>query len=140
MSRFNTNACAIPDVWCGNGNTTYHVVSLSANGIPKVYTRNGTKVECLRKGVGAGKASHHRGIASITYVSDAHVRAMANRGVKTLAQLRSTLEHMTGQQKASWLKGVLDIGKGVNWKAYNAILLYLNKNGVDNLPRCKKLV
>jgi hypothetical protein len=136
MPTFDVTKCKIPTVYCGDKRK-----------IPKspdphsVYTRVGTRSECLKKGIGYGLNQRKYGpdsIRLIKYIGKQHALVLAKQGIKTCKQLVAKVKKL--KSKETWLSKVLEKTDGsVDGRAYNSVLIYLYLNGVTNLPPCKKL-
>lgn len=132
---FKPKRCTIPTVYCGNKKKT-----------PKKYVRKGTRVECIRKGFGAGKYSERAlslpkySLQRIKYVGEKYEKRFKNNQIHNTKDLLKELGPMTSKNKELILKKILRRkDKKLDGKAYNMVILYLYHNGQSNLPKCKKL-
>lgn len=137
-SQFNTKKCVIPDIWCGDGDFPS---SIKDN---KRYVRNGTRTECLKKGVGVGIYQSENfpsdSLRKIKYIGKKHSVAFATKKITTTRQLITKIKELDTDKIKELLENVLTKSDGVvDQRAYNSILLFLYTSGIDNLPMCKKI-
>ena len=141
MSKFKKEDCYLPTIWCGESNV-----------LPKkgkndtYYHKVGSRYECLKQGFGAGTHTERKQHLSITsleqikYIGESHNKAFGKVGINTTTQLISILKKKSVTEIEKTLKSVLEKSDGnVDVRAYNSVLLYLYRNGVGDLPACKKI-
>jgi len=138
-NKFNPQNCAIPSVYCGNGN------SLPERTNDKYYTRKGTQYECLQKGIGTGMAIERtRGLPNDSLQQIKYVGVVYEANFKKLKIQNTTqlINYSKVSNKATeeLLRRVFIKKGGVfDEKAYNSTLLFLYNKGLNNLPQCIKL-
>jgi hypothetical protein len=138
MRRFDTSRCIIPEVWCGNGNPP--------NRRDRRYTRNGTKGECLKKGIGAGMAIERakvlppNSLQTIKYVGETYENNFMNRHIRNTDMLIRWCQRMTAQRIDNLLRTVFQKANGViDMRAFNSTILFLYKKGIRHVPQCSQL-
>lgn len=135
---FRRRDCAIPRLWCGNGNIKYD------KKIPDgFYNREGTRYECLKSGFGAGKASadevSRQSLRSIKYIGEYYEDKFKRKKVNTVAGLKRKAENLGKAKFKKFLVSVLKRKDGAkDTKAYNSVLIHLDDMGVKELPKCHK--
>lgn len=142
MSRklFDEGLCAIPAVYCGDGDTLP-----TKRDAEHYYYRFGTRSECLKKGFGAGTHIERKAglsddsLQQIKYVGPVHEKNFKRHGIASLTQLLTRYKkHSSGIEDE--LSDILrKKGGGLDKRAYNSTLLYLHRHGVSKLPQCKKI-
>ncbi len=136
---FNSDKCVIPTVWCGKGNKPFRKGD-------NVYTRTGTRTECMKKGFGAGMFTEKNknipktSLRNIKYVGEEYESRFKNKGIKTLKQLISRMRSMSPKQIEKFLKNIFSKNTGFDGRSYNSTLLFLYRHGNGDLPQCKNLV
>jgi len=135
--------CLIPTVWCGNNkikkNNDY------SQGVR--YIRLGTRYECLKKGIGTGininenkNGIPNGSIRNIKYIGEIYEKKLSVRGVDTLDDLREQSRIMSVKNFEKFLKTTLvKKNKKIDYRAYNSVILWLHKQGISKLPKCKKI-
>jgi hypothetical protein len=138
-SHFDVDRCAIPTVYCGSG-----AVPERKKGDDKYYTGVGTPYQCMQKGFGAGMYSEKNksipktSVQTIKYVGEVYERNFKNHKINYLEDLKKYANSHNEEELKELLKDVFDKSGGIlDKRAYNSTLLYLYKNGVENLPQCK---
>ena len=141
MSKFVKSECNIPTVWCGASNTP---PKKARDG--SYYYKTGTRVECLKKGFGAGthieKKSNlpENSLQQIKYVGEKHEKDFIKAGIATKSALLKEMRKRTTSEIEKILKRILVKSDGVlDAKAYNSTILYLYNNGLGAVPACKKI-
>lgn len=141
---FKIEECVIEDVWCGKSSRPRKVKNLNSDIPPKRYTRDGTRYECLKKGIGAGaitEAKKHLptdSLQHIMYIGKTYDERFQEKGIKTRKQLVKKLKSKSPESISKFLKEILTRkGGGVDTRAYNTVLVFLHRNGMkSNLPKC----
>ncbi len=138
---FNISECAIPAVWCGNGNPPNRKSEDQV-----YYHKTGTRYECMKKGFGAGMYSEKKknlpqdSLQHIKYVGDVFEQKFKLKGINNTKKLRRELSKKTSHEMAAILKGVFTRKGGVvDKRAYNSTVVYLYQHGIGNVPKCMKI-
>ena len=139
--EFDPRQCVIPTIWCGNGN-------IPKKSRKKVYTHKGTPLQCLRKGFGAGMWSERKlslpndSLQNIKYIGDIYEERFVRNGIENVHDLLDFGRSNSPGVIEKTLKRILKRknGGGVDKRAYNIILVYMYKNGINNLPKCDNLL
>ncbi len=137
--KFKESECIIPQIWCGDASTP-----------PKkkgtIYSRTGTRYECLKQGFGAGTHTERKNylpaksVQQIKYIGPEHEKNFKAAGIKTTTDLIKQTSSKTSSQIEILLKRILVKSNGVlDGKSYNCVVLYLYQHGVANVPACKKI-
>lgn len=135
---FVREECYNKIVWCGKGRKPSGVKNNN------IYTVTGTRYECLKQGIGAGKYSEKKknipsnSIRNIKYVGEEYEKRFKSRGIKTLTQLVKIFRGLNADEKRRLLQSFLKKGNGYDGRAYNNILLYLDSKNIKKLPACFK--
>jgi hypothetical protein len=131
MPTFDRNLCKIHKIYCGNG-------PLSDD-----YSRYGTAHECMKKGFGAATWAAKKStlpktsLQQIKYVGPKFEENFRKKHINTLNSLINILSEKTALEKKKLLKTVFTRANGtIDYRGYNSVLLYLNDNGVNRLPKC----
>lgn len=129
--------CYPKTVWCGKGNVPSRPKS------NKVYTRRGTPYECLRIGFGGGKYSEiksrlpHGSLQKIKYIGEVYESRFKDEGIDNLSDLIGEFRYTSFIEKKNLLTRILTReGGGLDTRAYNSVLLFLDDHGVGQLPGC----
>jgi hypothetical protein len=133
---FNKKTCQVPEIWCGDDDD-----------LPSGYTKVGSRVECLRRGFGAGKYSEIRknlpanSLQQIKYVGEKFEKSFIAIGIKNLTQLKKEMGSKTSSQIKTIISKIATKKDGaMDVRAFNSIILYLYENGIGNVPQCIKMV
>jgi len=146
MATFDPAKCLIPTSWCGKGPVPAKRKDFKLN---VKYVREGTKDECLQKGVGVGvhierrKGLPQTSLQNIKYVGEVFERKFIDEGIKTTRDLLTRARGYTKDQNKALVARVTTKKDGrIDHRAYNHVLLWLYENGIDQarLPLCHKLV
>jgi hypothetical protein len=141
---FNFQDCIIPEFWCGNGR-------IPTNKPNKRYRRAGTRVECLRKGFGAGKFTEiakslpEDSLQHIKYIGPAYETNFRKEGIKNLTDLVHYSKMLvTAAVLREVLTEVCTRTDGVlDTKAYNSVIAYLYSQNIprltNKLPACVRM-
>ena len=134
---FDKSACVIRKMYCGDG-------KLPRNTHTKKYSRIGTRSECLKKGFGVATWEHRKkklsrdSLQQIMYIGPVHEENFKKRGISSIKTLLSKLKNMTMSEKEKLINKSCKKNNGtIDQRAVNAVLLFLNDNGIKNLPPCK---
>jgi hypothetical protein len=134
--NFNKEDCIVRKAYCGNRNAP------PADTREKKYSRVGTRVECLKKGFGAGSAQERSkglrrtSLQTIDYIGPVYDARFRQRGVATLNRLITVMRPLTAIQKRTFLEyGCTKKNGAVDQKAVNALIIYLHDNGLE-VPVC----
>lgn len=137
---FNFRDCIIPTVWCGNGNIPTKVSE------DKKYSRIGTRLECMKKGFGAGMYSEKKKLLSpeslqnIKYVGEIFEQNFKKNNIHTLDDLVEFAKKKRSSEIKKVLYKVLEKkNKQFDKRAYNSVLLYLFHHGGKDLPLCRRI-
>jgi len=139
--KFKETDCYIPVVWCGQSekppkekkNDTY-------------YYKTGTRVECIRRGFGAGTHTERnsklpaKSLQKIKYIGEKHEKKFKKAGMDDTNALIKKMKKKTTNEKEKILKKILTKKDGtLDVRAYNSTILYLYRHGMGDVPACKKL-
>lgn len=134
---FNIKKCLIPTVYCGSGDYKTNKVGMYTK-----YTRNGTRHECLKKGIGFGLNNQKKDKESLTnimYVGPKFEGKFRKKGIKTIKELLSYVKKESKENIAKLLKYVFTKdNKVLDAKGYNSTILYLYYKGIKKLPTCQE--
>lgn len=126
-------------MWCGKGKMPKRKGDV-------IYTRRGTAYECLQKGIGSGIYSEKKkrlkpnSLRHISYLGEVYEKKMKKEGVKTLSDLRKKIKGLGAKKTAVFLKKIFTKSdKSLDKRAYNSTLVYIYRNGNDNIPKCTKI-
>lgn len=110
------------------------------------YVRDGTRYECLKKGIGTGRIIETNknvgsdDLLSIKYVGPKTKARLVRAGFGTTRQLIKEMRKLGGAEIDKILTSTLVKTDGnVDWRAYNSVLLFLHERGIDDLPSCRAL-
>ena len=141
MPPFKIDDCAIPSVWCGNGS-----MPKRKKGDETFYRKTGDRLECMKKGFGAGKYTERDShlpagsLQKIKYVGEIFEEKFKKEGINTIPQLLKKMGKLTPKNIETILKKVFTRkGGGIDKRAYNSTLVYLYRHGTGNLPSCSKI-
>ena len=128
---FKRKDCIVRRVYCGEGRRYSK----------EIYSRRGSRYECLKKGFGIGAYSNQKlkenSLQHIYYVGDYYEKRFKRKGVRTLNGLIRRLKPMSADEKHKFLKQVCKKSDGViDQRVINSVLLFLHDNGVRRLPKC----
>jgi hypothetical protein len=134
---FRPKDCRIPMMWCGNG-------KMPKPTNDKFYVRVGTRIECMKMGIGAGihtersKNLPENSLQKIKYVGVEYQRKFSREGIQTLTQLQSMARKLSEDKLKTVLNRVFTrAGKsGIDRRGYNSTLMYLYRHGNNKLPQC----
>lgn len=130
--------CYNKSVWCGNG----AVPAQAKDGI--IYTRQGTPMECLRKGVGVGLFEERKkglppgSLQLIKYVTAPQEQNLMNKQINT----QQNLIEFASSKRSRKIRKVLTralVTKGgeLDKRAYNSVVLFLYMTRqIEELPDC----
>lgn len=140
-TKFVLSACDIPTVWCGLSNKPPKKAKDGS-----FYYKTGTRVECLRKGFGAGTHIERNAnlpsnsLQQIKYVGEKHEKDFKAAGIETNTALIKQMRKRTTSEMEKILKRILVRSDGIlDARAYNSVIVYLYKNGIGAVPACKKI-
>lgn len=138
---FNLDECAIPTVWCGEGNPPPRKPEAQT-----YYRKTGTRYECMKKGFGAGMYTEKNkglppdSLQQIKYVGDIYENKLKAMGINNCTQLRNKLNNKpTSYIKKTLTKIFTRRNKILDKRAYNSTLVYLYQHGNGSVPRCSKI-
>lgn len=138
---FDINKCDIPTIWCGDKS-----IPKKKKGSGSVYTRKGTRVECMRKGFGAGmykeinKGLSKNSLRQIKYVGEKHESLFVKHKINNIKDLIKISKTLSSSAFEKLLKKVLTRKDDkLDKRAYNSVLRYLYLKGITKLPECKKI-
>ena len=139
---FRFSDCAVPTVWCGNGAVPQRDPESDTR-----YRRAGTRVECMRKGFGAGKYTEisrrlpAHSLRKIKYLSVDHDARLRDAGITRLNHLVHYAQTHAPEEINEFLQEIFTQGgtQPLDRKAYNSTLVYLYRHGVGELPRCTRI-
>ena len=143
---FDPSKCLIPTAWCGKGPVPAKRKDFKLN---VKYVREGSKDECLQKGVGVGvhierrKGLSQTSLQNIKYVGEVFERKFIEEGIADTRALLRRVNSLTKEQNKALIARVTTKKDGrIDHRAYNHVLLWLYENGVSGskLPLCHKLV
>lgn len=147
--NFDPRKCLIPTAWCGKGPLPPPAKRRDYKQNVK-YVREGTKDECLQKGVGAGvhierkKSLAANSLQNIKYIGDVFEKRFQDEGIRTTTDLVARVNRLTKVQVKSLVEKVTTKKNGrIDHRAYNHVLLWLYYEGKisqEKLPLCHKLV
>lgn len=136
MSTTSLKSCQIPEFWCGK------------NKFPQrkddelvYYQRNGTRYECLRRGIGVGKYSGEKlpkkSLRNIRYIGTKYEQNFMSNGVYDLKELYSVCLNKNFQKilEKSCTKKDFSIDK----RAYNSIIWHLKTMGYEISVNCLEI-
>lgn len=145
MNRFDPRNCEIKTVWCGD--TQRPINKTNNNGLKINYTRDGTRGECLKKGIGAGLSQEKSkylskiSLQQIPYIGDTFEGKIKDYGIYNINDLQNFLKRQNDKQIETFVNNVTTDKKGrINSNAFNSLIWYIyqNKFADDNfLPQCK---
>lgn len=134
---FNKSKCIIRKTFCGNGNVPKDTAT-------KKYSRKGTTNECLKKGFGIAqwelrnKNLPKNSLQQIMYIGPIYESNAKKIKINTIKGLIKKISELTISEKLVLLKKICNKSNNcIDQKALNSIILFLNDNGVKNLPSCK---
>ena len=135
---FTIEECAIPTVWCGNRRRPEGIRNNS------YYTRNGTRYECLRKGIGIGKYGNRNlpedSLQNIKYIGQTYDSKFSNEGITGIRSLKSHCRReSTSNTRNLLLRVFRKTSGGLDTRAYNSTIHYLYVNGCTKVPRCIRM-
>lgn len=140
--NFNPLDCAIPTFYCGDKKD----IPSRKKGEDSYYTRRGTSRECLSKGFGAGMITERLkflpkdSIQQIKYVGDVYDEKFKRKGIFNVEDLVSYAKNKNPIELDTLLKSVLTKkNKSLDQRAYNSVLLFLYKNGIQRIPQCIRI-
>lgn len=118
--------CQIPEFWCGDKE------------FPKrnekdlvYYSRNGSRHECLKRGIGVGRYMNEKpptsSIRNIRYVGEKLEERFIQMGIRTLKDLYNETKVQDFDNTLRWCCTQSD-GK-INKKAYNSVIWHLLEMG-----------
>lgn len=138
---FNLKRCDIPTIWCGDAPNP---PQKRKNG--SYYYKTGTRYECMKKGFGAGTHTERKAhlpkssLQQIKYVGEKHESDFKKKGIHTLSDLLDVSRNKNKSGIKKMLKKILTNSNGVvDARAYNSTLVFLFKNGIHDLPKCKHI-
>lgn len=135
---FDPEACAIPTVWCGDGD-----IPERKRGDQVYYSRIGTKTECMRKGVGVGmhkeidKTLDTTSLRRIKYVNEKHEKRFQDNGINNSEALLDWGVIHSEEDMRNMFVEVFTTNGVLNKKAFNSVLMYMHAGHVNNLPSCE---
>ena len=137
---FRFSECAIPTVWCGKGARPARDPEKETR-----YKKVGSRTECMQKGFGAGKYTEigkrlpNNSLERIKYVNGDHVQEFRDQDITTTTQLINFAQNHTTEELQTLLRDVFGHGNTLEKKPHNAVLMYLYRHGVGELPRCSRI-
>lgn len=136
---FDIRECAIPETWCGDK----PIPKRDPNSLTYYY-RDGTKHECLQKGIGVGKNMSKNlpanSLQQIKYVGDKYESNFKANGILDLGRLFIHVRDLSPPQKEKFFKDIFTMKNGkLDKRAYNSTLAYLYNHGTFDLPKCRKI-
>lgn len=130
---FDTAKCIVKTVYCGNAQPN------------ATHSRVGTPYECLQQGIGSiiyaekKKTLPKKSLLQIKYVSSKFLPKFRRYGIYSQTTLISVMRQLSKKEKRTVLKSILQIKTGIDYRAYNHVLLFLHNNNIVELPNCKRL-
>jgi hypothetical protein len=139
--KFVLSNCDIPVVWCGESEKP---PKKAKDG--KYYYKTGTRTECLRVGFGAGTHTERNNnlpsesLQQIKYIGETYEKGFKKAGYTDLSILRKKMRKKDHDEMRKILKKILTKKDGVlDARAYNSVIVYLYKHGIEDVPSCKKI-
>lgn len=139
---FDRRKCAIPTVYCGNGDIPKRDYNSDT-----YYFKKGTPYECLRVGYGVGSAIERKktltnnSLQQIKYVGDVYENNFKGHNINNMGDLINYAKKYSKTDFAieNLLKNVFTKSNNtLDKKAYNSTLLFLyGKDSLLKLPSCK---
>lgn len=143
--RFDPRDCELKTVWCGD--TPRPLNKTNNTGIKIKYTRDGSRGECLKKGIGAGlsqersKTLSKLSLQQIPYIGETFEKKINEYGIYNLTNLQTFLKRQNDTQVENFIIDVTTDKKGrINSNAFNSLVWYIYQNKYvsdDFLPSCK---
>jgi len=145
---FKLEKCYIPSIWCGDSRRPKKSTIGDKYKIPSYYYKNGSRYECLKKGMGVGMIKGKKNSLPLTslqhipFIGEVYESKFKNKKIKSVTDLIKFANTHTVKNIEKLLKEVLTRSgqRVVDYKAYNSVLTVLYQSGVANLPSCKNLV
>ncbi len=138
---FVMSDCNIPTVWCGLENK---FPTKPKDG--SYYYKTGNRYECMQKGFGAGMHTERNdnlpanSLQQIKYVGEKHEKDFKKAGIATLDALKKEMGKKSTADIEKTLKKILTKKDGkLDARAYNCVIVYLYKHGVQSVPACQKI-
>lgn len=136
---FDPEKCVERVLWCGDGD-------MPARKEGAIYTRPGTRAECLKIGIGAGIHQERRkglpkdSLQQIKFVGPVHEANFINAGIRTTTALINRTRRLRSPMAVRNLLEPILVrkGGGVDTRTFNAVCMYLYSHGVpvEELPEC----
>ena len=132
---FDRDKCVIRRFYCGEKKT-----------IPNtdVYSRKGTRYECLKRGYGAASWVHHKktlsvdSLQQIKYIGEYYEDKFNTARIKDIPNLLKIMNNLTKAKKKKKLEKLCRKRNGrIDHRTLNSTILFLYDNGVKNLPTCE---
>lgn len=140
-SDFDISMCAIPTVWCGQGE-----IPRKQRNKDSYYFKKGTPYECMQKGFGAGMITERKttmdenSLQQIKYVGETYEDLFISMGIENIDDLQRYALENDRVEFSSLLDNVLvKKGGAKDTRAYNSVLAHLYRRGVKRLPSCISL-
>jgi len=137
---FNRGRCSIPTVYCGDKDQ----IPTTGPSRDTHYSRRGTARECLSKGFGAGMITEKlknltlNSLQRIKYIGDKYEQKFVDVGITNTDRLVTEMRRLNAENINRVLCEILRRKNGVvDKRAFNSVLLFLDDNGVNNLPECE---
>lgn len=135
MTYFDSRKCKEPKgLWCGKDNEFDK----------EKYIRSGSRLECLRKGIGVGMAKERKNyiaknsLQNIKYIGKTYEDNFKSYSINTTNQLILYAKNSDPQTiKEDLMKICTKKNSNIDIHAYNSILMYLYENHIDKLPQCE---
>lgn len=142
MPPFNVQRCARKTVYCGNARALPKAPSQGRPNFdaPAVYTRYGSRFECMKKGYGAGAAIEKNkhlppnDVQNVMYIGDRYAQRLDSiMNIKTFNDLRGVYNRKTSKSSFdAQLKRVFVNSKmQFDTRPYNALLAWMYYDGLD---------
>ena len=113
--------CQVSEKWCGVGKYPEKDPTKF-----QYYTSRGTPYECLKKGIGAGKAMAEKidssSVRNLKYIGEVYEKRMSTRGIKSL---RDLYEKCLEPNFGNILRRSLVRNKVLDKRAWNSVLWHL---------------
>lgn len=136
MEKSSLESCRIPEFWCGDKDHP------KDDGTDLVYyNRNGSRYECLKRGIGVGKYMDKKiptsSLRNIKYVGETYEKNFAQVGIHTLKALYKA---SSNPRFGSILKRVCTKKDGVlDKKAHNSVIWHIKKMKYKTSATCVKI-
>ena len=126
--------CQVAEKWCGVGKYPKKDPAKF-----QYYTSVGTPYECLKKGIGAGKAMSEKrdpgSVRNLKYIGEVYEKRLSTRGIKSLKDL---YEKCTESNFGNILRRSLLRNKVLDKRAWNSILWHLMSLGYQLNIQCQE--